>query len=152
MKRQLIILASTVGLGLSTAFAANPVALNTQQDKVSYALGFETGKAFHRHGVNVNTAIFATAVSADVTDYRYAYREGGQTELKAIELPDELSERCVRLSQALGLAFSGIDLIITPDNQAYCLEVNPSPAFNYYETSTGQPIAQAVAQYLAGAK
>lgn len=98
----------------------------------------------------VGTEVFATTVSTDTTDYRYAYQQGGQTELKAIELPDELAERCVRLSQALGLAFAGIDLKIPPDNQVYCFEVNPCPAFSYYEANTGQPIAQAVARYLAG--
>jgi hypothetical protein len=29
--------------------------------------------------------------------------------------------------------------------------VNPSPAFSYYELHTGQPIAAAIAGYLAGA-
>jgi len=72
------------------------------------------------------------------------------TSLHAIELPDELAERCLRLAQALGLAFAGIDLKLTPDKQAYCFEVNPSPAFSYYAAHTGQPIAQAVACYLAG--
>jgi hypothetical protein len=98
----------------------------------------------------VGAEVFATTVSTDATDYRYAYQQGGQTELKAIELPDELAEKCVRLSQALGLAFAGIDLKITPDNQVYCFEVNPCPAFSYYEANTGQPIAQAVACFLAG--
>ena len=32
----------------------------------------------------------------------------------------------------------------------YCFEVNPSPAFSYDEAHTGQPIAQAIARYLAG--
>jgi hypothetical protein len=41
-------------------------------------------------------------------------------------------------------------LKITPDNQVYCFEVNPSPAFSYYEEHTQQPIAYAVARYLAG--
>jgi hypothetical protein len=27
---------------------------------------------------------------------------------------------------------------------------DPSPAFSYYEANTGQPIAQAIAAYLAG--
>jgi len=98
----------------------------------------------------VNAAAFATAVNTEVTDYRYAYRQGRQAQLKAIELSDELTERCIRLSRALGLSFAGIDLKIAPDNRVYCFEVNPSPAFSYYEADTGQPIAQAVAKYLAG--
>jgi hypothetical protein len=40
---------------------------------------------------------------------------------------------------------------VTPNGDAYCLEVNPSPAFSYYEDSTGQPIAAALAAYLAAA-
>ena len=42
-------------------------------------------------------------------------------------------------------------LKLTPDQQVYCFEVNPSPAFSYYEAHTGQPIAQAIARYLAAA-
>lgn len=98
----------------------------------------------------VGIEVFATTISSDTTDYRYAYQHGGQTELQPIELSDELAEKCVKLSQALELAVSGIDLKITPDNQVFCFEVNPSPAFAYYEANTGQPIAQAIARYLAG--
>lgn len=98
----------------------------------------------------VDTKVFATAVSTDTTDYRYAYRQGGETELKAIELPDELASRCIGLSRALGLVFAGIDLKITPDEQVFCFEVNPCPAFSYYEANTGQPIARALVGYLAG--
>jgi glutathione synthase/RimK-type ligase-like ATP-grasp enzyme len=50
----------------------------------------------------------------------------------------------------LGLAFAGIDLKITPEKHVYCFEVNPSPAFSYYQSNTGQPIADAVAAYLDG--
>ena len=57
---------------------------------------------------------------------------------------------CVNLTEGLGLAFAGIDLKVTPENHVYCFEVNPSPAFSYYESSTGQPISEAVAEYLAG--
>lgn len=93
----------------------------------------------------VGSEVFATSISAESTDYRY-----GNAELKPFELSDELTEKCVRLSQALGLDFAGIDLKITPEDRVFCFEVNPSPAFSYYEANTGQPIAEAVARYLAG--
>ena len=70
--------------------------------------------------------------------------------LTPTELPDELGRRCVRLARALDLPFAGIDLKLAPDGGACCFEVNPSPAFSYYESHTGQPIARAVARYLAG--
>jgi hypothetical protein len=99
----------------------------------------------------VGSQAFAVAISTGATDYRYAHLQGEQEQLETVEIADELAERCVRLSRALGLEFSGIDLKITPDGRAYCLEVNPCPAYSYYEIHTGQPIARAVAGYLAGA-
>jgi glutathione synthase/RimK-type ligase-like ATP-grasp enzyme len=56
---------------------------------------------------------------------------------------------CLALAHELGLDFAGIDLKITADGRVYCFEVNPSPAYSAYETSTGQPISRALAQYLA---
>ena len=55
------------------------------------------------------------------------------------------------LAASLGLEFSGIDLRITPDGEAVCFEVNPSPAFSYYEQAAGVPIAAALARRLAAA-
>lgn len=93
--------------------------------------------------------LFATAIASDVTDYRYAHRQEGSAELEAIELPDSVVERCLRLVGALDLPFAGIDLKLTPDGEVFCFEVNPSPAFSYYESQTGQPISRALALFLA---
>src|SRR5258705_3619533 len=92
----------------------------------------------------VDQAVFATAITSDATDYRYANRQvGDPAHLREIEIPVDLAERCVLLARALDLAFVGIDPKITLDNEVFCFEVNPSPAFSYYEANTGQPIAQA---------
>lgn len=96
----------------------------------------------------IGGSVFATAIETTATDYRYAHRDGGATRLEARDLPDELAERCLQLAGHLGLAFAGIDLCLTDDGRAICFEVNPSPAFSYYESNTGQPIARAVARYL----
>jgi len=96
---------------------------------------------------------FATAANTTAIDYRYAGRQTGEpAELVAVKISDHLAGRCVGLARALGLAFAGIDLKLTPEGEVYCFEVNPSPAFSYYESNTGQPIAEAVARYLAGAE
>jgi glutathione synthase/RimK-type ligase-like ATP-grasp enzyme len=93
---------------------------------------------------------YATEILSDTIDYRYAKQSGGASELRAIQLPDETAERCVALARGLGLAFAGIDLKITPAGEVYCFEVNPCPAFSFYEANTEQPIAAAVARHLAG--
>jgi RimK-like ATP-grasp domain len=98
----------------------------------------------------IGAKAFATAITAKATDYRYAYLEGDEEHLEVAELSEDLTRRCIALSEALGLKFAGIDLKITPGGEVYCLEVNPCPAFSYYQRQTGQPIAEAVAHYLAG--
>jgi hypothetical protein len=93
--------------------------------------------------------VFATAIDSEATDYRYASRQvGDHAELREVDLSDELAAKCVHLAKVLGLPLAGIDLKITPDDQVYCFEVNPSPAFSYYEGNTGQPISEAIALYL----
>ena len=55
------------------------------------------------------------------------------------------------LAQSLGLEFAGLDLRMPPNGEPVCLEVNPSPAFSYYEMASGLPIAAALARHLVGA-
>lgn len=97
----------------------------------------------------VGERVYPTAMSTEATDYRYAYRQRGEpAELREVKLSDELAGRCVSLARRLGLVFAGVDLKVTPDDQAYCFEVNPPPAFSYYEANTGQPISEGLAQCL----
>lgn len=106
-------------------------------------------------GVNVRVhvvgkRVFATEIATEATDYRYASRDGQAVEMRPIELPENIAERCVRLSQELVLPLCGIDLKRTPHGEYYCFEVNPSPAYSYYQQQTGQPIADAIVDYLLG--
>lgn len=97
----------------------------------------------------VGSRCFATEVRCDADDYRYAPREGREVVLRAGQLPRGLGERAVSLARTLGVGLAGIDLRHTPQGEWVCFEVNPQPGFSYYEASTGQPIAQAVAALLA---
>jgi hypothetical protein len=97
----------------------------------------------------VGDRVYPTAISTDATDYRYATRQAGKAaELREVKLSDELAQRCVDLSKSIGLVFAGIDLKVTPDDRIYCFEVNPSPAFSFYENLTDQAISEGVASCL----
>jgi len=98
----------------------------------------------------VGGEVFATEIISDRLDYRYARRNGGSASLRAAELPSDIAARCVALTSGLGLAFAGIDLKFAPDGRVVCFEVNPCPAFSFYQANTEQPIAEAVARHLAG--
>ena len=52
------------------------------------------------------------------------------------------------LGARLGLELVGIDLLLTDAGEAYCFEINPSPAFSFFERHTDQPIARAIAMAL----
>jgi hypothetical protein len=96
----------------------------------------------------VGDDVFACEIISAADDYRYGARHGMEAELRACVLPHDCAERCLRLARSLGLAVAGIDLRRTPEGEWHCFEVNPSPAFSYYEAATGQPIADAIAALL----
>ena len=104
------------------------------------------------HDVRVHVVgheVHATEIVSDVVDYRYARQSGGSAELRAIELDRGLAAKCIALTAALGLEFSGIDLRIDDSGVATCFEVNPSPSYSYYQAHTGQPIAASLARLMA---
>jgi hypothetical protein len=92
--------------------------------------------------------VFASRIRSTAIDYRYAGREGLDVELESVYLENELAARCRSLSERLELPLCGIDLRLAPGGQVYCFEVNPSPAYSYYQEQTGQDIASAIVAYL----
>ncbi|HLG14218.1 MAG TPA: RimK domain-containing protein ATP-grasp [Blastocatellia bacterium] len=99
----------------------------------------------------VGDEVFACQITSDADDYRYASRQGADVDMETCNLPPELADRCRALVAAMDLSFGGVDLRESPDGRWYCFEVNPSPAFTYYQSRSGQPIDEAVARLLSSA-
>jgi RimK-like ATP-grasp domain len=95
----------------------------------------------------VGSEIFACEVICEADDYRYAGSHA--VEIRACCLPHDVEERCRQLATAMQLAVAGIDLRQHVDGDWYCFEVNPSPAFTFYQEVTDQPIGRAIARLLA---
>jgi glutathione synthase/RimK-type ligase-like ATP-grasp enzyme len=91
----------------------------------------------------VGEKVFACRIESEGIDYRYA-----QSELVPCNIQDDITEKCIQLTKNLGLVIAGLDLIITPQRDWYCLEANPSPGFSYFDIAEGRPIARAVAELL----
>jgi hypothetical protein len=99
----------------------------------------------------IGESVFGCEVLSAADDYRYASRQGQTVDLRSVDVPDDIAERCVGLTRALGLRASGIDLRRDREGRWYCFEANPSPAFSYYQRGTGQPIDEAIAALLIAA-
>jgi hypothetical protein len=94
----------------------------------------------------VGNETFACRVTSPGIDYRYA-----AAAIEAVDLPSSIREACLSLTEALGLSVSGIDLRLC-GREWYCFEVNPSPAYSYFEMSTGHRIADAIARLLVAGR
>lgn len=89
-------------------------------------------------GVNIRLHLtsqrsVAIGIVSDDVDYRYS----SNTHTVNIDLPIALIDQCQSMRQALDLAFCGIDLILS-EGIYYVLEVNPMPAYCYFEQLSGQ--------------
>lgn len=90
---------------------------------------------------------FACEIMSETSDYRYDNKRN----IKVIDIPKHIKEQCIRLTLDLGLYLSGIDLRKNPNGEYYCFEVNPSPAFSWYEEQTGLPISKSIAEMMLNA-
>lgn len=97
----------------------------------------------------VGDEVLCSEIRSEADDYRYAHRQGATVEMRTAGLPESCLARCRKLAAATGLPFVGIDLRLTPDGRWYCFEVNPSPAFSFYEREPTSLVARAVARLLA---
>jgi len=95
----------------------------------------------------VGEEVFACEVLCTADDYRFSVDD--IPDVRACSLPLDLEDKCRDLASAMQLPLAGIDLRRTSQDEWFCFEVNPSPAFTYYEAQTEQPIAAAIARLLA---
>jgi len=96
------------------------------------------------NGVNIRVhqigaKSFALAARTTAFDYRFAGLNGHDLEFTPYNLPEKVSFACQRLTANCGLIFAGIDLILA--DEWYCLEVNPSPGYCWFEDMGRQDIS-----------
>ncbi|WP_224369648.1 MvdC/MvdD family ATP grasp protein [Hyalangium versicolor] len=65
-------------------------------------------------------------------------------------LPEPMEQQILGLMEALGLNYGAFDFIVTPEGRHVFLEVNPAGEFAWLTRHPGLPIAEALADVLAG--
>jgi hypothetical protein len=91
--------------------------------------------------------VYVCELVSDADDYRYSERQGATVSRRQVDLPVACADRCRALAASLDLPVAGIDLRRTPGGEWFCFEVNPSPAFSWFDTPDGR-IAKRVATLL----
>lgn len=113
-------------------------------------------KAFELRVTVVGDDVFACRIdSQDVPDATIDWRRVGVSGvgLHPHDLDADVGRRCIALTRRLGLRYSGIDLIVTPEGTHVFLELNAAGAWAWVQNATGLPIAAAMADELvAGAR
>lgn len=64
------------------------------------------------------------------------------------QLPGALSQKCIDLTKYFNLKYSAIDLVQTPDNRYYFLELNPNGQWAWIEKMVGYPIRNSLIKCL----
>jgi len=96
----------------------------------------------------VGGRLFAAEIDAGgAADFRLVYR---QAQVRPARLPRPVARGLRALLRRLGLLYAAVDLRRTAEGEHLFLEVNPSGQFLFVEERTGQPIADALCDLLAG--
>jgi hypothetical protein len=96
----------------------------------------------------IDNDIYALKITSKEVDYRYTE---SPNKYLTIQLPEEIVFKCRELKNDLGLRFTGIDFMLTPDNEYYFLEANTSPAFTHFEEyMENKTLSAALAVALSG--
>lgn len=99
----------------------------------------------------VDDDVFATRImSQRHNETQVDWRRGVRTDLahEVCELPRDVADACVAVTQTLGLRFSAIDLVEATDGDFWFLEANPNGQWAWIEQRTGAPVSAAIATAL----
>lgn len=79
-------------------------------------------------------------------DYR---RDGRFGDLAVFDPPPGICRSLIRATAELGLEFAGWDFLIGPDDEYWCLEVNPMPGYSPYDARCDGAISRMLLHHLA---
>jgi glutathione synthase/RimK-type ligase-like ATP-grasp enzyme len=96
--------------------------------------------------VVADTVFAARIVLQDRTEQDVDWRRADPARLyyERHVLPAGLESKCVKLISAMGLTYSALDFVVTPQGEHVFLELNPSGQWGWIERALGLPIADTI--------
>lgn len=92
----------------------------------------------------IKDEVFAVQVMSNTLDLN----RDAEAQRVAVDIPDSVAEACVRVAEAAGLFFTGIDVRRTPEEEWVFFEANSSPDYTTDEYWTGYPLCARLADML----
>ena len=99
----------------------------------------------------VDKKVFACAIESQANEKTkddWRHYDLDHTPHYPFNLPDYIKEMCIKIVNYYGLKFGAIDLILTPKDEYYFLELNPNGQWAWIENITGLPIFSAIIDLL----
>jgi len=96
----------------------------------------------------VGEEVFSASIIKEDTSTVDWRRPEGKKVYESHTLPQALSESLLLLNRRMGLIYSAIDLILTPDEEYVFLEVNPVGEWLWLELELGLPISDRILRQL----
>ncbi len=111
----------------------------------------EVRKAYDIRATVIGDRVFAAAIySQDHSETEVDWRSGTRLDLRheVIDLPVDITRKCLALTKALELRYGAIDLIADSGGRHWFLEINPNGQWAWIERRTGLPLAAAIVDEL----
>lgn len=101
----------------------------------------------------IRVTIFGTKVFAVAIDVAYVAETDIRSQIhllghSVVCLPTEIENACRKMMNYYGLLFAAIDLVLTPNDEYYFLEINPNGQWAWIEKKTGLPLSDALVDLL----
>jgi glutathione synthase/RimK-type ligase-like ATP-grasp enzyme len=96
----------------------------------------------------IGNEAFTTQILSQDGQPKIDWRIDLKVPMKKIENNIDIVEKCILLTSNLGLSYGAIDLRVTPDNEVFFFEINPSGQFLFCEEDDKLPITNALCKWL----
>jgi glutathione synthase/RimK-type ligase-like ATP-grasp enzyme len=100
-------------------------------------------------GTNIRAFVIGRRLLAcEIQSGSVDFRDTENPKIVPHVLPPAVEQQCFAAAEALSLVWSGIDLRLTPEGRYVFLEANPSPMFLGFESRSGLPLSDSLADLL----